>query len=330
MTKSGRQKIVVGIIYNQLRDKVLLSRRSLNAHQGGLMEFPGGKSQPGETPMQTLNRELMEEIGIEIVHSHQLIAYDFDYSDRQINLSAWIVDKWLGEPKGNEGQEIKWVSIEHLKKIELPPANEKFIKAMELPQFYLITPDYHSYPVDYIDKIENFIRGGLRLLQYRNPSIPIENHKKIISKLLPICERYDCKLIYNGSIRDAVNLGAHGVHLNSSRLLQSSALMSVSKEFLVAASCHNNKELLHAENLGVDFCVVSSVHKSPSHPHSIAMGWDTFKSLVMGVRIPVYALGGIKPDELEIARINGAHGIAMISGVWDAREPVSIIENMNR
>ena len=130
MTELGLQKIVVGIIYNQSRDKVLLSRRSLNEHQGGFMEFPGGKSQPGETPMQALNRELMEEIGIEIVHSHQLTAYDFDYSDRQINLSAWIVDKWQGEPKGNEGQEIRWVSIDDLKTIELPPANEKRIKAI--------------------------------------------------------------------------------------------------------------------------------------------------------------------------------------------------------
>lgn len=325
MSSPDRQKIVVGIIYNDTRDKVLLSRRLPDVHQGGLLEFPGGKSNPGESPMQTLVRELKEEIDIQVVQAHPLTSYNYDYDDRQINLSAWEIDHWKGIPQANEGQEIKWTEISNLKSLRFPQANVKLIKSMALPQLYFIIPDLDGYGAEFIKKIEELISNGLRFIQFRNPSSPADQHKEVMVKLLPICERYACSLIYNGSIETAVNLGAHGVHLNSSRLFEVDELTTPS-EFWTGASCHNVDELMRAQSLGVDYCVISPVHTSPSHPKSGAIGWDNFALLAQKSNIPVYALGGIKPDELEMAVKHGAHGIAMISGLWNAVDPVSEIK----
>ncbi|NIN33943.1 MAG: NUDIX domain-containing protein, partial [Gammaproteobacteria bacterium] len=63
----SRKSVIVAIIYNENRDKVLTSRRDESKHQGGLWEFPGGKAEHNETDWQALSRELHEELGIHAV-----------------------------------------------------------------------------------------------------------------------------------------------------------------------------------------------------------------------------------------------------------------------
>jgi len=101
----------------------------------------------------------------------------------------------------------------------------------------------------------------------------------------------------------------------------------------VAAICDPNVEFLHqrADRFGitrrhtnfremledaVDFVVLGPVRATPSHPGSVAPGWEGFAALVRGASLPVFALGGMMPDDLETAWRSGAHGIAMVRGSW--------------
>jgi 8-oxo-dGTP diphosphatase len=73
-----------------------------------------------------------------------------------------------------------------------------------------------------------------------------------------------------------------------------------------------------AESLGADFAVLGPVRATPSHPESAPLGWERFRQTVAGSEIPVYALGGIIPQDLEQAWTCGAHGIAMMRGAWQS------------
>jgi 8-oxo-dGTP diphosphatase len=53
---------------------------------------------------------------------------------------------------------------------------------------------------------------------------------------------------------------------------------------------------------------------TPSHPAAAGLGWDEFARLIDGAPIPVYALGGMALEMLDTARLNGAHGIALMRG----------------
>ena len=59
------------------------------------------------------------------------------------------------------------------------------------------------------------------------------------------------------------------------------------------------------------------VAPTPTHPQAPILGWDGFAHCVQGTAIPVYALGGMQPYDLDKARQSGAHGIAMLRGAWD-------------
>jgi 8-oxo-dGTP diphosphatase len=133
MIVNSRETIVVGVLYNEVRDKVLLSRRPKNVHQGGKWEFPGGKQMSGESQLSTLKRELIEEINISFNHGHHLISYDYDYIEKKIRLCVWIIYKWEGVPNANEGQILEWVGIDVLNNVDFPIANKNILKLLALP-----------------------------------------------------------------------------------------------------------------------------------------------------------------------------------------------------
>jgi 8-oxo-dGTP diphosphatase len=85
---------------------------------------------------------------------------------------------------------------------------------------------------------------------------------------------------------------------------------------MLSASCHNKKDLQQAEKLGVDFCVLSPVLPTRSHPDATPLGWHVFQGLVEKVNIPVFALGGMTLEQEEKTISAGAQGVAGIRGLW--------------
>ena len=88
--------------------RVLLAQRPPGKHLAGLWEFPGGKREPGETPVAALARELREELGVTLQCAEPLIALPWNYGGRGLLLDAWRVDAWIGEPCPLEGQALQW------------------------------------------------------------------------------------------------------------------------------------------------------------------------------------------------------------------------------
>lgn len=125
-----RVHVAVGVISDG-GDGILVALRAATAHQGGLWEFPGGKVEPGETVQQALQRELQEELAIEVRHCESLLVIEHDYVDKSVRLDVWWVGAFDGEPHGREGQPLRWVDVAELHKLEFPEANVPIIAAIE-------------------------------------------------------------------------------------------------------------------------------------------------------------------------------------------------------
>jgi 8-oxo-dGTP diphosphatase len=68
--------------------------------------------------------------------------------------------------------------------------------------------------------------------------------------------------------------------------------------------------------LELDFAVLGPVKRTASHATDFSLGWNRFGHRAAGASIPVYAIGGLEPEDLQEAWSAGAHGLAMISGAW--------------
>ncbi len=117
-------KVVAAIICKN--DKILLSKRPIEKHQGGLWEFPGGKVEANESNENALIRECLEELDIEIFNPQYFDKIDFNYTDKNVSIYFYRVSNFSGTAKGNEGQKIAWINQSDLQGKKFPEAN-KFI-----------------------------------------------------------------------------------------------------------------------------------------------------------------------------------------------------------
>ncbi|CAM4420383.1 8-oxo-dGTP diphosphatase MutT [Vibrio agarivorans] len=118
-----RIHIVAGIIFNQDKSQVYITKRPDDKHKGGFWEFPGGKVELGEAVDCAMARELFEEIGIEVTQQTHFQHLEFDYSDKSLKFDFICVNEFTHQPYGKEGQEGRWVAIKDLSSFAFPEAN---------------------------------------------------------------------------------------------------------------------------------------------------------------------------------------------------------------
>ena len=121
--------VAVGVILDAERN-VLIARRALHTHQGGLWEFPGGKVEIGESPLDALTRELREELGIVVGRTSALLEVRHDYGDKSVLLDVHVVWEFSGEARALEGQPMAWVAPTELGGYSFPAANMPIVAAI--------------------------------------------------------------------------------------------------------------------------------------------------------------------------------------------------------
>ncbi len=109
--------------------RILLAQRPAGKPMAGLWEFPGGKIEKGERPEDTLIRELAEELGIAVKEPclAPLAFASHAYPDFHLLMPLYVCRRWDGIVAAREGQAIKWVRPNELRKFPMPPADEPLI-----------------------------------------------------------------------------------------------------------------------------------------------------------------------------------------------------------
>jgi 8-oxo-dGTP diphosphatase len=113
--------------------RILLAQRPEGKSLAGLWEFPGGKVEKGETPEETLVRELQEEIGIvtKIACLAPLTFASHTYESFHLLMPLYVCRRYEGIARGCEGQAIKWVKPMDLRSYPMPPADEPLIPFLQ-------------------------------------------------------------------------------------------------------------------------------------------------------------------------------------------------------
>ena len=295
--------------------RFLLAQRPRGKVYAGYWEFPGGKVEAGESALDALKRELHEELGINVERAYPWITRDYDYPHAAVRLHFFRVVKWHGPLHGREAQCFAWQASGALSVTPLLPANGPVMRALQLPVAYGISNAADLGTEGFLAALERALGSGLRLFQLREKRLAGEGLHAIAIRSLEIARRHHAQMLINGDVELAATIGADGVHLGAAQL---AALSSRPKLPLVGASCHNTAELNRAVELEADFVVLGPVLPTPSHPESAGIGWQRFSELLRDYPLPVFALGGMRPEHLVPAWETGAHGIAMMQGAWQS------------
>jgi mutator protein MutT len=212
---------VVAAAVMDLAGRVLIAQRPAGKHLAGGWEFPGGQLEVGEDRRSGLARELREELGISLAASPRpLIRVRHSYDYGHVLIDMWVVREYSGEPRGLDGQALRWCTQDELQSVELLPADGPIVAALRLPEqlSQAATQDYvlgRSAEADaagrlrgvWCDGMADALAGsdaGADFLVLRN-ELP---HEDITS----ICELVPIPVYVPGlGLREAWGLGATGL-----------------------------------------------------------------------------------------------------------------------
>lgn len=324
-------QVAVGCLLQN--NKVLIGRRLARQSFAGQWEFPGGKLEAGESAEQALIREFSEETGLQTANWQPLISYPWvhrgqgvhrdqegqgvqaGHGDVQVQLHVFVTSSAQGELQALEGHAFEWCPLNVLDKHQILVANKGMVRALQLPDRYLISGEFHDQQ-DAIQRLGVALAGGIKLVQLRAKGLDKAAFIELAQAALPLCHGHGAKLMLNAKVEWLAALPqADGLHLASTEIM-GLVQRPIANDKWLAVSCHNELELAKALELQADFVLLSPIKPTRSHPGVAGIGWQAFSAMAQAMPIPVYALGGLNDTDRAQAKQQGAQGIAAISGYW--------------
>lgn len=310
-------------------DEFLLARRHTHQHQGGKLEFVGGKIEQSESPISALIREVDEELGLDI-HGNVITKMGriwHDYGDKVVCLHVYQVlltdDQYIDfrdRKLGCDGQEIGFFKREDILSQEqnFPAANAAILAWLTLPDTITISHElrYFNNKTDWLDCYKNLPKNSTLLVRTK------DSDNEDLLRLL-IAARTDLRLVLSledwRKVKDGQNLSLNQI---IAIRLTHHELMNINLSELnlphppIIASCHDKNSLIKANELAklhpVMALLLSPVKPTATHPDASALGWKVFEALAEVSDVPVIGLGGLSPDDLSDAHNHGAVAVAGI------------------
>lgn len=186
---------------------------------------------------------------------------------------------------------------------------------------YAVTPDWQDTP-RLIAATEAVLRGGCRVLQYRNKCATADHRHQQVVALRGLTRRYDSLFIVNDDVELALAIDADGAHLGADDGDLLEARRRLGGLRLLGASCYQDVNLAHAAvEAGADYVAFGSFFASPTKPLAQRAGLELLDRVRTGIIVPVAAIGGITTENCAPLVAAGADMLAVISAVYDTASP---------
>ena len=207
-------------------------------------------------------------------------------------------------------------------------------------RLYVITNSL--LPIDFFQSIEDALRGGIGVLQYRDKppagrhnkiSIPdLDERKKIAQELCRLAHSYNSLFIVNDSLEIAIEVNADGVHLGPNDTPIETAKYLMGDKIIIGASCYSLEQAVEAQDKGADYISLQVWRSATTKEINgyLPVGPGEFRKISSRLGVPVVAIGGITKLNLGQIIRAGADYIAMASGVLVSKDVEENTRQLNR
>ncbi|MES9940400.1 MAG: thiamine phosphate synthase [Candidatus Thiodiazotropha sp. 6PLUC2] len=186
---------------------------------------------------------------------------------------------------------------------------------------YAITDNKLCPPEQIVEQVESALRGGARIIQYRDKREDRSSCEEEIVGILALCHRFEALLIINDDIDLAKKTEAHGVHLgrDDASLLQARNILGPNA--IIGVSCYNSLDLARdAEANGADYIAFGRFFPSRIKPEAIQAEPNLLIRAKQEITKPLVAIGGITPENGAPLIAAGADMLAVIHGVFGQQD----------
>ena len=178
--------------------------------------------------------------------------------------------------------------------------------------------------------VELAIRGGARVIQYRDKSRDASLRQVEAQAILGVCRKFDVPLLINDDVELAAAIGADGVHLGSEDTALGIARSQLGQRAIIGVSCYNRFELAErAIAAGADYVAFGRFFSSRSKPLAVSAGVDLLHRARAELDCPIVAIGGITPENGRLLVQAGADMLAVIRGVFAAHDVTQAAQSLH-
>jgi thiamine-phosphate pyrophosphorylase len=196
---------------------------------------------------------------------------------------------------------------------------------------YLVTDRSQTGGRDLLYVLEQALDGGVKAIQLREKDLSARELFLLAEKAHHLCRAHGAALFINDRVDVALAADADGVQLGGTSMPVTVARSLLGQQKIIGASTHSLQEAKEAERNGANFILFGPVHFTASKAgYGAPQGLRALKAVVDNTSLPVYAIGGIKPENIASTMAVGIRGVALISAVMSADNPRGATEEILR
>lgn len=184
--------------------------------------------------------------------------------------------------------------------------------------------------VDLQEAVAAALRGGARLVQYRDKTTDGRRRLSEALMLGELCRSHDAPLIINDDVELAIQCRAAGVHLGADDIGLRAARSRLGETAIIGVSCYDSLDRAQrAVEDGANYVAFGAFYSSSTKPLARRADMDLL-SAAKSMGVPVVAIGGITQENAPRLIDAGADGIAVISSLFDASDIESVARRFSQ
>lgn len=200
-------------------------------------------------------------------------------------------------------------------------------RAALLPRLHLVTDDGVLRGPGFVETAGSILAryGDAVALHLRGHGLSGAELYRLGSELAPVAADSGALLLMNDRIDIALAVGAAGAQVGRRSIPVDVARRLLGEDRILGYSAHEPEELRNAAAGGGDYIVYGTIFPSATHPGEATAGVEGVRKAAAIATLPIIAIGGMRPERVSAVRAAGAHGVAVLGGVWYAEDPLDAV-----
>lgn len=190
-----------------------------------------------------------------------------------------------------------------------------------LTDLYCITAEEYSLGRSNTEVVEEWIRAGIKVIQYREKDKAMKEKYQECQKIRELTRAAGVTFIVNDDVDLAMMIGADGVHIGQEDFPLAEVRRLVGNQMIIGISTHSPQEAQAAAAQGADYIGVGPVYKTSTKKNVCQpVGLEYLQYVANHIPLPFVAIGGIKADNIAEVIRTGASCVAMITEITQAQD----------
>ena len=188
--------------------------------------------------------------------------------------------------------------------------------------------------IGYVEGARMALEGGCKWIQLRMKDASDDEVRKAAAEIQPMCKEHEAVFLLDDRVELAKELHADGVHLGKNDMPIDEARRILGEEYIIGGTANTFEDIQRIAAQGADYIGCGPFRFTTTKKNlAPVLGVEGYRDIIAkmrnaGINIPMVAIGGITPDDIDEILATGVQGIAVSGTVLNADDPVAMMKSL--